>query len=59
METDVVPAPEIDQSRTCPNCESNAVERGVKTDLGGRVLAHFYECAQPECRRTWWVDVEP
>lgn len=58
METIEVPAPCADQPMTCPNCGTGAVERGVKTDLEGRLLARFYECAGPECRRMWWVDVE-
>ena len=57
METVERSTGEVEQRVTCPDCGAVALRGGEKTDLDGRVLAEFYECPDPECRRTWWVEV--
>ncbi|HMB50157.1 MAG TPA: hypothetical protein VKM69_05800 [Natronoarchaeum rubrum] len=56
METVELSSGEVEQRETCPNCGALALRNGEKTDLDGRVLAEFYECRDPECRCTWWVE---
>jgi len=56
METVELSAEEVEQRESCPECGTLALRSGEKTDLDGRVLAEFYECLDPDCRCTWWIE---
>lgn len=58
METVELSGGEVEQGVACPACGTPAFLGGEKTDLDGRLLAEFYECPDPDCRRTWWVEAK-